>query len=84
MLWCLNEHFIPASSLVDISVSALKIVYKWRDIKMRAASKAVIEPAPKEVHQILDAVRYYPESCNAVFGGFFWSRPGFNEGRRRG
>jgi acetyl coenzyme A synthetase (ADP forming)-like protein len=53
----LNQNFIPASSLVDVSVSALSIVYKWRDIKQRAASKAVIEQAPQEVHDIFNIVR---------------------------
>ena len=53
----LNEKFIPASSLVDISVSALKIVYTWAEIKNRPASKAVLEQPPAEVHKIMDAVR---------------------------
>ena len=53
----LNEHFIPASSLVDISVSALKIVYTWAEIKNRAASQAVLEKPPLEVSKILDAVK---------------------------
>ncbi len=53
----LNENFIPASSLVDVSVSALNIVYKWRDIKARPASTAILEQAPQEVHAIFDSVR---------------------------
>ena len=53
----LNEKFIPASSLVDISVSALKIVYTWAEIKNRQASQAVLEKPPVEVHKILDAVK---------------------------
>ena len=53
----LNEKFIPASSLVDISVSALKIVYSWAEIKNRPESKAVLEQPPAEVHQIMDAVK---------------------------
>jgi len=53
----LNEKFIPASSLVDISVSALKIVYTWAEIKNRPASKAILEQAPAGVHKIMDAVK---------------------------
>lgn len=53
----LNKHNIPASSLVDVSVSALKIIYTWRDIKNRVASNAAIEPAPQEVHAILNGVK---------------------------
>jgi len=53
----LNEKFIPASSLVDISVSALKIVYTWAEIKNRPASKAVLEKPLAEVHKILDGVK---------------------------
>lgn len=53
----LNENFIPASSLVDVSVSALSIVYKWRDIKLRAGSNASLEEAPPQVHEIFRAVR---------------------------
>ncbi len=53
----LNEHFIPASSLVDVSVSALKIVYKWRDIVARGESHPVLAQAPKTVTDLLDSVR---------------------------
>ena len=53
----LNEHYIPASSLVDISVSSLKIVYTWAEIKTRAASQAVLEKPPAEVNKIIDAVK---------------------------
>ncbi len=53
----LNENLIPASSLVDVSVSALSILYKWRDIKHRSPSKAIVEDAPKEVHDIFRVVR---------------------------
>jgi acetyltransferase len=53
----LNEKFIPASSLVDVSVSALKIVYTWAEIKNRPASQALLEKPPVEVNKILDAVK---------------------------
>ncbi len=53
----LNQHFIPASSLVDVSVSALKIVYTWADIKARSRSKAVLGIPPVEVNKIFDSVR---------------------------
>ncbi|MBF0503579.1 MAG: acetate--CoA ligase family protein [Candidatus Omnitrophica bacterium] len=53
----LNAHHIPASSLVDGSVSALKTVYKWRDIKARGRSQAVVEALPAKAHEIFDAVR---------------------------
>ena len=53
----LNENHIPASSLVDMSVSALKIVYTWAEIKNRPASQAVLEKPPVEVNKILDAVK---------------------------
>ena len=53
----LNEHFIPASSLVDISVSALKIVYTWAEIKGRPSSRVVLEKPPIEVNKIMDAVK---------------------------
>ncbi len=53
----LNENYIPASSLVDVSVSALKAVYKWAEIKSRAPSQAVLEPLPSQAAKILDAVK---------------------------
>jgi len=53
----LNEKFIPASSLVDISVSALKIVYTWAKIKNRPAVKVVLEAPPVEIHQIINSVK---------------------------
>ena len=53
----LNECFIPASSLVDVSVSALKIVYTWAEIKSRHISRPVLEAPPAEVHQIINAVK---------------------------
>jgi acetyl coenzyme A synthetase (ADP forming)-like protein len=53
----LNEKFIPASSLVDISVSALKIVYAWAEIKNRPASRAQLEKPPADVINILNAVK---------------------------
>lgn len=53
----LNEHHIPASSLIDMSVSSLKILYTWAEIKARAASRAVLEKPPAEVNKILDAVK---------------------------
>lgn len=53
----LNEKYIPASSLVDISVSALKIVYTWAEIKNRPPSQVVLEKPPLEVNKILDAVK---------------------------
>ncbi len=53
----LNENYIPASSLVDISVSALKIVYTWAEIKNRPAIQAHLEKPPAEVNKILDAVK---------------------------
>jgi acetyltransferase len=53
----LNEHHIPASSLIEMSVSALKIVYTWAEIKARPASKAVLEAPPIEVTKIIDAVK---------------------------
>lgn len=53
----LNENFIPASSLVDVSISALNILYRWRDIKIRPASTAVQEKAPADALAILDSVK---------------------------
>ena len=53
----LNEHHIPASSSVDMSVSSLKILYTWAEIKSRAASQVVLEKPPAEVNKILDAVK---------------------------
>ena len=53
----LNEKFIPASSLVDISISALKIVYTWAAIKNRPVSKIVLEKPPAEVSKIFDEVK---------------------------
>ena len=53
----LNENHIPGSSLVDMSVSSLKILYTWAEIKSRAASQAVLEKPPAEVNKILDAVK---------------------------
>lgn len=53
----LNKFNIPASSLVDGTVSALKIVHTWRDIKMSPKSHAVIQQPPVEVQGILDKVR---------------------------
>ncbi|MBF0570657.1 MAG: acetate--CoA ligase family protein [Candidatus Omnitrophica bacterium] len=53
----LNENYIPASSLVDVSISALKAVYRWAEIKSRTSSKPVIEPLPSQAAKILDAVR---------------------------
>jgi len=53
----LNEHHIPASSLIDMSVSSLKILYTWAEIKSRVASQAVLEKPPAEVNKILEAVK---------------------------
>ncbi|MDE2028023.1 MAG: acetate--CoA ligase family protein, partial [Candidatus Omnitrophica bacterium] len=53
----LNEKFIPASSLVDVSISALKIIYTWAEIKNRPQTKPVLEQAPAEVHKIIAAVK---------------------------
>lgn len=53
----LNERFIPASSLVDVSVSALKIIYTWAQVKNRPPSAAVKQQAPAEVTAILERVR---------------------------
>ena len=53
----LNEKYIPASSLVDISVSALKIVYTWADIKNRPAPQISTEKPPAEVYKLIDAVK---------------------------
>lgn len=53
----LNAHSIPASSLVDGTVSALKIVHTWRDIKKRQRSEIVLEKLPAKVHDILDSVK---------------------------
>ena len=53
----LNEHYIPGSSLVDGTVSALKILHTWREIKERERSNVVLEEPPVEVHKILDSVR---------------------------
>lgn len=53
----LNEHNIPASSLVDGSVSALKIVHTYREIKARGKSEVVLEKLPVKINEILDSVR---------------------------
>ena len=53
----LNEHYIPASSLVDISVSALKIVYTWAEIKNRPIGHHHLDKPPLEVNKIIDRVR---------------------------
>jgi acetyltransferase len=53
----LNEHHVPSSSLVDMSVSALKILYTWAEIKNRPASQVVLEKPPVQVNKIIDAVK---------------------------
>lgn len=53
----LNQNCIPASSLVDVAVSALNSIYKWRDIKMRTTSTVVLEGIPLEVETIFAQVR---------------------------
>ena len=53
----LNEHHIPSSSLIDMSVSALKVLYTWAEIKNRPASQAVLEKPPVEVNKIIDAIK---------------------------
>ena len=53
----LNTNSIPASSLVDGTVSALKIVHTWRDIKMRKKSEIVLEKPPEKVHEIFNLVQ---------------------------
>lgn len=53
----LNAHHIPASSLIDGTVSALKIVHTWRDIKKRQRSEIVFEKIPAKASNILDTVK---------------------------
>ncbi|MBF0489346.1 MAG: acetate--CoA ligase family protein [Candidatus Omnitrophica bacterium] len=53
----LNANNIPGSSLVDGTVSALKIVHTWRDIKARQKSELVIEQLPAKINDVFDAVR---------------------------
>ncbi|MDE1920592.1 MAG: acetate--CoA ligase family protein [Candidatus Omnitrophica bacterium] len=53
----LNEKLIPASSLVDISVSALSIIYSWAQIKARGRSRLVLEKPPAQVNKIMDAAQ---------------------------
>jgi acetyl coenzyme A synthetase (ADP forming)-like protein len=53
----LNKVNIPASSLVDGTVSALKAIHTWRDIQQRPKSKAVLQLISSEIVQVLDGVR---------------------------
>jgi acetyltransferase len=53
----LNAHHVPSSSLIDMSVSALNILYTWAEIKNRPVSRVLLEKPPIEVNKIIDAVK---------------------------
>lgn len=53
----LNDHHIPAFTEVSEAVSALKALYKWREISGRKKEIAKIDPAPQEVIDIIDKIK---------------------------
>lgn len=53
----LNERQIPAFSAVDQAVSALKILYTWRDISNRPKDNPKNEVAPQAVVDLIEKIR---------------------------
>lgn len=53
----LSENFIPASSLVDMAVSSLKVVHVWAEIKGRKLQQLKLEQPLAEVNKIIDGVK---------------------------
>ncbi|MFA5087725.1 MAG: acetate--CoA ligase family protein [Candidatus Omnitrophota bacterium] len=54
----LNERQIPSFSCVNEAISALKIVYTWRDVSRRPQdSSASIEPAPSAVVDFINKIK---------------------------
>ncbi len=53
----LNDHHIPAFSEVSEAVSALKALYKWKEISNRKKEIPKIDPAPQEVVDMIDKIK---------------------------
>jgi len=53
----LNERQIPAFSAVDQAVSALKILYTWKEISRRPKDNPTCEKAPQAVVDLIEKVR---------------------------
>jgi len=53
----LNEHSIPAFTEASEAVSALKVVYTWRDICNREKDVPEISEPPKEAIEIIEKIK---------------------------
>jgi len=53
----LNEKHVPAFSAVDEAISALKVLFTWREIAQRPEDHPVIQPPPEEAVQIIEAAK---------------------------
>jgi len=53
----LNENHIPAFSAVDEAISALKVLFTWRDISQRPKERVAHEEAPPEALQIIEKAK---------------------------
>jgi len=53
----LNDNHIPAFTEVSEAVSALKALYKWKEICGRKKEVAKVDPAPQEVVDMIEQIK---------------------------
>jgi len=53
----LNKNHIPAFTCVNETITALKVIYDWKEISAREKDNPKVEQAPKEVIDLIEKVK---------------------------